>query len=318
MGGVTRVGLAAIAAGAGRPTAWNPRFFTQALAVSGATLYAGYEGLAAINIHSGRTAWTRRLNPVTQEVTSGSIDVIATDGTTVYVGGHFVTVGGKSRNSLAAIDARTGRITSWHPKVSGPLQAGLGEVRALAVVGTTLYVGGEFDHAGGRPRANLAALDTKTGDAFAWNPGTNAEPFGVRILVARGSALYVGGDFTKVAGQPRRGVAAVDLRTGALRTWNPQLGGTPDVEVDAIALSSSAVYIGGVFGSVGSQARRNLAAVELSSAAPLPWSPTVGQLSPDFGVQALVVGPSTLFVGGGFESVGGFEQSFLAAFPSTG
>jgi hypothetical protein len=107
------------------------------------------------------------------------------------------------------------------------------------------------------------------------------------------------------------------MRTGVLKPWNPRLGGTPDVEVDAIALSNSTVYIGGIFGSVGHQRRQNLAAVHLSSAVPLPWSPKVGELTPDFGVRALAIGQSTVIVGGGFQSVGGFEQRFLAVFPLT-
>jgi hypothetical protein len=318
MGGLTREGLAAIDSRTRRQNPWHPSFVTEALAVSGSMLYAGYEGLAAINVHTGRVAWSRRVNPVTGDTPSGSIDALATDGATAYVGGYFVTIGGQSRQSLAAIDARSGRITSWRPLVAGSLLGGLGEVRALAVVGKTLYVGGEFDSVGGKPRVNLAAFDTNTGDLLPWNPRAESGISGVTALSASGNTLYVGGDFTKVGGEPRRGAAAVDLRTGAVRPWNPRLGGTPDVEVDAIAVSNSIVYIGGVFGSVRSQPRRNLAGVRVSSAVPLLWSPRVGELTSDFGVRALAVGPSALFVGGGFESVDGFEQRYLAALPLAG
>jgi hypothetical protein len=145
------------------------------------------------------------------------------------------------------------------------------------------------------------------------NPGTNAKPYGVKALAVTRSTLYVGGDFTNIGGQPRRGVAAIDIRTGALTPWNLRLTGT-DVEVDAIATSDSTVYVGGVFSKASGRRRSNLAAVRLDSGRPLPWAPRVGEQSPDFGVRALALGPSALFVGGGFESVGGFEQRHLAAF----
>ncbi|GIW09481.1 MAG: hypothetical protein KatS3mg061_0538 [Dehalococcoidia bacterium] len=40
---------------------------------------------------------------------------LAVSGSTVYVGGGFTSVGGQTRNRLAALDAATGNVTSWNP-----------------------------------------------------------------------------------------------------------------------------------------------------------------------------------------------------------
>jgi hypothetical protein len=46
-------------------------------------------------------------------------------------------------------------------------------VQALAVSGSTVYVGGQFNSIGGQSRSNIAALDVTTGLVTAWNPGAD-------------------------------------------------------------------------------------------------------------------------------------------------
>ncbi|HMD68510.1 MAG TPA: hypothetical protein VKF42_06470, partial [Chitinivibrionales bacterium] len=57
--------------------------------------------------------------------------------TTVYTGGAFDTIGGQSRKCVAALDATTGNATAWNPNANDG-------VSALAVSGSTVYVGGDF------------------------------------------------------------------------------------------------------------------------------------------------------------------------------
>jgi len=80
-------------------------------------------------------------------------------------------------------------------------------VSALAVSDGTVYVGGPFTSIGGQARSRIAALDTATGSATAWNPDASDD---VLALAVSGSTVYAGGSFTTIAGLPRRGLAVFE------------------------------------------------------------------------------------------------------------
>ena len=68
-------------------------------------------------------------------------------------------------------------------------------MHALAVIGDTVYVGGEFTSVVGTRRKNIAAIDAASGKPTAWNPGADAE---VRTLLATPAGLVASGDFTRL------------------------------------------------------------------------------------------------------------------------
>lgn len=59
------------------------------------------------------------------------------NGSTLYVGGWFTTIGVLTRRSAAEIDASTGIATAWDPNGQGP-------VYTMVVSGESMYVGGGF------------------------------------------------------------------------------------------------------------------------------------------------------------------------------
>jgi hypothetical protein len=65
-----------------------------------------------------------------------SVRSLALSGSTLYVGGNFLSISGIARNGLAALSTTDGSVQSFNP--------GGGSVSALAVSGGTLYVGGSF------------------------------------------------------------------------------------------------------------------------------------------------------------------------------
>jgi hypothetical protein len=71
-----------------------------------------------------------------------------------------------------------------------------------------------------------------------------------------------------MGGQPRRALAAINLRDGAAGSWNPR----PNGPVAAVAVSTRRVFAGGSFSSLGGQVRHGLAAVDLRGRL-LPWAP---------------------------------------------
>jgi hypothetical protein len=160
---------------------------------------------------------------------AGRVMAMLEAGPIVYLAGEFTglasPMGGPplARPYLAALDVVSGQPASFDAQVSGPVRA-----LALSPDGRRLYIGGDFEHAGGGPAHNLAAIDPTTGalDPTFLPPRLNS---GVRALVLAGDRLYVGGNFTEILsnGQavPRPQLAALSAGSGALLNWKPPPNG---------------------------------------------------------------------------------------------
>jgi hypothetical protein len=234
-------------------------------------------------------------------VTNGTVYAIAYSGSTIYIGGDFTTVGGETRNRIAAIDASTGAVTSWNPGADDA-------VTTLAVSGSTVYAGGHFTTIGGQARNYIAALDASTGTATTWNPDASLP---VRALAVSGSTVYVIGDFSSIGGQTRNRIAALDSTSpGNATTWDPDAG---TGYLFALAVSGSTVYVGGNFTTIGEASRNYIAAIDVSTGLPTSWNPDA-----DGAVEALAVSGSTVYVGGVFTTFGGeVTRNYIAAIDST-
>ncbi|MDQ1566708.1 MAG: trimeric autotransporter adhesin, partial [Actinomycetota bacterium] len=100
---------------------------------------------------------------------------------------------GVARHHLAALDVDKHTLLPWDPDADDAVHA-----LALSADSTQLYVGGDFDHIGGRPASKLARIDLVTGKLDpTFHPGVRGS---VRALALAGDRLYVGGTFTTVAG----------------------------------------------------------------------------------------------------------------------
>lgn len=322
IGGEPRHGFAALDARTGALTGWNPEAQLVlasgtpdggALAVSGDTVYLGgsfnriagqeRDGLAAVDASTGAA---RPWNPGTVElrpgVSGGFVSSIAVAGPMVYVGGSFTGIGGQARNDIAAIDASSGAVSSWNPNAEAESRYGTTFVRAVAVLGSTVYVGGQFTTIGGQQRSDIAALDAASGVATPWNPGVSGD--WVNSIAVAGPTVYVGGDFTRIGGQLRTNIAAVDARTGSATAWQP---GASNL-VLALAVSDSTVYAGGGFESVGGDERSSIAAVDPRTGGATPWNPGANG-----SVDALARRGGWIYAGGDFTRIGGRARSHLAA-----
>lgn len=147
------------------------------------------------------------------------------------------------------------------------------------IVGNTVYAAGSFTSA--RPagaaagtnetaRSNLLAYNLTTGALITtFNPTTNGQ---VRQVEASpdGTRLYIVGDFTLVNNTARNRVAAFDLPSGALSSFNPSANGAA-LGIDA---TNTTVYISGTFGRMGNQTRYGAAAVTRDGTL-LPWAPVL-------------------------------------------
>ncbi|AFM11140.1 beta strand repeat-containing protein [Turneriella parva] len=278
-------------------------------------------------------------------IVDNTVNAIATDGATIYLGGDFreigpYTGGGVFVGATSSVqqnitpDFVKGTVHASAPdgnggyfiggffsqvggqprsniariNADGTLHAwnpGCGLVKAMALSGANLYVGGSFTTCAGQTRNSLAAIDITTGIATAWNPNANGA---VETLEISGSTIYAGGSFTMVAGQTRNRLASIDAGTGVAGSWDPNISGV----VETIVVRGPIIYAGGSFSTVGGQVRNRIAAIDLISGSPTSWNPNASST-----VHAIAVSGSTIFAGGNFTTIGGQTRSRLAAIDAT-
>ncbi|MHA3723936.1 PKD domain-containing protein [Leucobacter sp. HY1910] len=174
------------------------------------------------------------------------------------------------------------------------------------VVGDVVYAAGSFSSArpagaapgtDETPRSNLLAYSLSTGQLIAsFAPTINAQ---VRQVAAApdGKTLYIVGDFSTVNGVSRNRVAAFDLPSGTLTSFNPNANST----VDGVDATNTAVYLTGTFGRVSGQDRAGAAAFTRSGSL-LPWAPDVQRRG-----RAVIVSPdeTKVVIGGDFPTLNG-------------
>src|SRR3954447_22225051 len=140
----------------------------------------------------------------------------------------------------------------------------------------------------------------------------------VNAIAVSGNTVYIGGQFTALrppgaaAGSgnvTRNHAAALNLKTGALLPWNPNVNNT----VRAIRVTGTTVYLGGAFTQVGGAGHSRIAAVNASTGAVLAGF----KASASGEVFALAASGSSLFLGGGFGPVGGTSRRNRAAVNTT-
>lgn len=81
---------------------------------------------------------------------------VAVDGTDVYVGGTFTSIGGQSRNRAGRLSATTALADSWNPNANNT-------VWSIAVNNDYAILGGQFTQINGVSKSYLAIVDKSTG-----------------------------------------------------------------------------------------------------------------------------------------------------------
>jgi hypothetical protein len=169
---------------------------------------------------------------------------VSADGNTLYFGGDFDAINGSPRRNSAAVSTGIATLRTWRPSLTsvpvasldvsasgrtvfiggrgnggfvhayGPTAGGSpvwavasdGDVEAVRVSSSLVYVGGHFNAIGGVSRGHLAALRAAGGGVQPWNPDANGV-FGVYGIALHASNVGVGGEFTVVSGEAHQGFA---------------------------------------------------------------------------------------------------------------
>lgn len=190
-----------------------------------------------------------------------------------------------------------------------------GDVRALAVSGDTVYVGGTFtqatDASGTVVRRHVAAIDATTGQLLRWHPAADGA---VDAIAVTKTQVYLGGEFEHVArGVARRHLAAIHIgpRARVVRGWRFDA----DRYVKALAVTRRGLYVGGGFNTLGGRPRQRLALVRPEGILASSWTPRA-----DDTVLALAATSRRVYVGGLFRQLNGHRSAgkLAALTPSTG
>ncbi len=217
------------------------------------------------------------------------------DGRSIYAGGIFTNINGVAITNLARWDG-----TNWEAFSTGLDFPTNGGIASLAHSGGKLYASGVFGPNQPSPGWNLAERDGALWRVIPSDPAMRP------VLAASLDGVFVGGDFTRVAGQNVNGVARWDGTN-----WHPLGPGLVDAgSVSALAAQGSNVYVGGKFHSIGGIRATNLARWDGSNW----WAVGPGADAP---VTVLHATGTTLYAGGNFRRIGGAESGGVSLFDGT-
>ncbi|MDQ2755633.1 MAG: hypothetical protein M3Y71_03575 [Actinomycetota bacterium] len=248
----------------------------------------------------------------------GPVRASAADGAGgYYLAGSFARIGATRRYGLAHVLADGTLDQAFTPVVVGTATVPA-EIKAIAVAGDRLVVGGSFTTIGGVATGGLAALALDGTLVPGWGSGTSGTVNSLKVV---GDEVYVGGAFATVSGSPSANLARVRLADGSRDVAFAATANAPVRALDVVAGPThdlDVVYVGGDFTSLTAQ---GVARSHARIAA-------LGGLGNDRGwaaiasapVQSIAVEPNhnSLLVGGAFLTVNGVARARAARLTTGG
>lgn len=206
-----------------KQTSWQTNNSVNALAIAGNTVFAGglftrlrqpgkLSGQAPEVVRSYVAAFDRTTGAPTSwaPTVNGPVYSIAVspDGKWVVIGGDFTMVNGLRRAKIAMFSVATGKIVqAWDPVFTA-------RVKALAIYGNSVFIGGAFRSIDGVTRNRLGAVRLLQGDILPWNPNANNDVYAVDVA-DNGTRVFVGGPFSTINGKDHYSLAMLNNTTGA-------------------------------------------------------------------------------------------------------
>ena len=195
-------------------------------------------------------------------------------------------------------------------KAWSPLGTGTnGEVWALAVIGTDLYVGGVFTSAGGNVANHIAKWNGSSWSSLG-NGINNGLNGGVFTLAVIGTDLYAGGWFTSAGGSP-----AMNIAKWNGSNWSALGNGLPGSgAVEALAVMGNSLYAGGGFTTALGGPGDLVAKWDVTTST---WSALGSSGGMNDRVNSLVVIGTDLYAGGQFTTAGGVSAQYIGKWNGT-
>lgn len=303
-GGQPRANLAAVEIAVGTVANWAPTTDAAVTSIAnsaGAGVLIGgrfkhvngdsREAFAELDGNGGLSSWVANAY-------AANVRSLKLVGDTLAVGGDLGVTGGVSRTNLAAFDLASDALLSWAPVTSD-------DVTNLAAIDDSIYVGAS------RPvtafRHDLVfAVHRLSGALLPWSPATaggtvlvgthgshvyvDQSPAGVRRLdsvsgvadaswapAVHASHMLVSGNTIFLGGSS--GLLAVDLATGTVSLWYPDLGRPPipcrcNERVAGLSTDGGTLYVAVVrtmSGILTGSATAEVVGFDLATGLPIKW-----------------------------------------------
>ncbi len=220
-----------------------------------------------------------------------SILTLHLNGNILYIGGTFTSIGGQTRNYIAAIDVSTNSVTAWNPNIT----AG-SEVDVIKTDTTYVYFGGNFSSVNSTSINNLARVlisDASLDSAWLPNPTNN-----IYDILIDGTDIFVAGDFGTIGENSvsLSSYAKLDTDGNADSAWNLGCSGYGR----SIDSDTNYYYLGGASCSNGSLVRIAKSSTSIDST----WSPQPkDEWDSNSNVYALTTYNSNVYAGGNFVKI---------------
>lgn len=199
---------------------------------------------------------------------------------------------------------------AWSPLGTGINNGTNGWVWALAVMGSDLYVGGNFTTAGGIPVNHIAKWNGSGWSALISSNGSTGINGIVTALAVSGTTLYASGWFTTAGGIPAENIAKWDGTN-----WSPLGSGLPAFgAVEALAVMGNNLYAGGGFTTTSGGPGDLIAQWDMTASA---WSALGNSGGMNDQVTSLMVNGTDLYAGGQFTFAGAVPANYIAKWDGT-
>ena len=229
---------------------------------------------------------------------NGTVKAIAVSGTTVYVGGQFYAETNTDGSTTNVYFVAKWDGSAWSGFGNGTYPGMGGFVNSLAVVGSPLYVGGNFPTANKPDDTSLTVNNIARWDGTAWSALGGGVNYQVYVLLPSGSGVYAGGIFNQATQANSNSITANGVAYWDGANWSALgtgISGGAFPYVTALAILNNNLYVGGYFTAAGGSSANYVAKWNSASWSPLGSSVSNGV---DGIVNALTVRGTNLYVGG--------------------
>ena len=165
----------------------------------------------------------------------------------IYIGGQFTQVNNQTRTGIALINYN-GQVLDWRPTIAG----GDNSIFTIVNSGNTAFIGGNFNTINGLSIPCLAKVLTDTTcssstDVLTQFLPTIPQQTDINALYLEGQSLFVGGNFSTINNQSRRGFVPLNT-TDATTLSNSLISFSDDnAIINKIIKTGDVFLIGGEF-----------------------------------------------------------------------
>ena len=243
------------------------------------------------------------------------VNVMCLVGTDLYIGGNFTTVNGKSVNRICKFDTSSANTTNTFTALGSGLDQG---PQTMCLVGTDLYIGGNFFNANGTSVNRICKFDTSSANTTntftALGSGLDQGP---QTMCLVGTDLYIGGNFTNANGTSVNRICKYDTSPANTTNIFTALGSGVNGVVSSMCLvGTSDLYIGGFFTTANGTNVNNVCKFNTS---PANTTNTFTALGTGFNsaVNTMCLVGKDLYIGGQFTTANGTNVNRICKFDTS-